>query len=170
MNRSYNKNADLSRADTLIKVLPKIMFSGLWLKGKTYFGLGATMLTFLHEIPPLSRYNIYTRFVAWDPDDKWFYCQTIFTISDKRGKIRPENISSIVPEDEAVCAVMYCRYCWKLKSGKTIRVTQVLKDEGYIVSEDMLRLNERNWQIVKEFHEMMEKEKIVQSLRKFSRL
>lgn len=106
--RSFNKNADLSRADTVIKVLQKIMLDGQWFHGgTTYFSLGGTMITFLREIPPLSKYYIYTRFVAWDPDNKWFYCQTIFTISNKRGEVRPTGIvPSVVPKDEALCAVI----------------------------------------------------------------
>src|SRR5437762_2149473 len=112
------------------------MFNSQWYHGgTTRYGIGGTMIIFLREIPPMSKYHMYSRFIAWSPDNKWFYCQTKFTI-DKSGGINIPDIPK-----ETVCAVMYSRYCWKLRSGKTIPITKVLEDEGYVVSEEMLKLN-----------------------------
>jgi len=99
-----------------------------------------------------------------------FIRKRCFTIPDKRGGQKASDVPSIIPDDEAVCAVMYARYVYKLRSGKAIPVTELLAQEGYVVSDKMLRLNDENWQLVKELQAMWNKERIFQSLRKFSRL
>jgi hypothetical protein len=156
----------------VVKVLPKVMLGSTAHHGaKSFYALGGTMITFLREIPPLSKYYMYSRLFAWSPDDdKWLICQTVFTIPGKSGSQRRSDVPAIVPENEIVCAVMYSRYCMKKSSGKTIPMLEVLKDEGYTVSEDMLRLNQKNWEEVRKYEEMSNKTELLKSVRKFSRL
>ena len=141
-----------------------------WNGRKAYSKPGGTSLSILRDIPPLSKYAMYSRFIAWSPDNKWLYCQTIFTIPDKRGGARSEHVPSAIPDDEAVCAIVYGRYCWNFKSGEDIFVTDILEKEGYFVTDGMSKLNRENWELVKLLHELWEKENIIQTFRKLAKL
>jgi hypothetical protein len=55
-------------------------------KGKYYVALGAVGCFFQREVPPLARFEIYTRILSWDR--KWLYLVSHVV---KRGAIKPES-------------------------------------------------------------------------------
>jgi hypothetical protein len=143
--------------------VPQAIFDSQLLKGnKTEYVPGPTAISFLRVIPPLSKYHIYSRIVTWTPDNR--------LLSDCVHGSRNEPIPSVVPKDEAVCAVMYAPYCWKLKPGENIPITEMLQDEGYEVCQEMVELNKQNWQLAKVFHEVWENKAVFQHVRIASRL
>jgi hypothetical protein len=157
--------------DLIAKVLPQAMLEAHWLHRENIDWIfGESSLYSIRDIPRLTNYHMYSRFVAWSPDNKWFYCQTIFTIQSTNGGIRNEHIPPEVPEDETVCTILYSRLGWKLKSGIVLSITDILLKEGYFVSDKMKELNSRNWELVKSFQDIWDKESFVEDVHRLSKL
>ena len=55
-------------------------------KGKYYVALGAIGCFFQREVPPLARFEIYTRILSWDR--KWLYLVSHVV---KKGAIKPDS-------------------------------------------------------------------------------
>jgi hypothetical protein len=97
-----------------------------------------------------------------------FYTQTIFTKKGKRGvkdPVKMDELPSIIPDDEVICAVVYvCYGCLGLKSNQTEDLFAI---DGYNAYDEKVQaMRAEGWELVKEMHANWDKERTLQSARK----